>query len=173
MLELTESQINGRFRIYDSPQAAPGKCSVCGSVERPVVDFGLDVDGYGAVVFCVECLKSAAQLLDMVPGRDLRVAQLVQRAHEQEIMEAGEITSEYSRRVFDLNAEFTSRLRNVPNLTVVESDESNDRVDSGPASDKSDSVGDSDDISVEGARFTSDERPDSVSNGSGSGTFQL
>ena len=173
MLELTESQINGRFRIYDSPQAAPGKCSVCGSVERAVVDFGLDVDGYGAVVFCVECLKSAAQLLDMVPGRDLRVAQLVQRAHKQEIMEAGDITSEYTRRFSDLNAEFSDRLRGVSSPAPIEVGTLDGSDDSSAAKKLSVDAGQFDSTSVEGSRSTINEGPDSVSSSSGNGTFQL
>ena len=67
-VELSESVINGRFKYSEKPMALPGKCAVCGSVERPVVDFGADVDGYGAVLICSDCIKSAAELVSLVEG---------------------------------------------------------------------------------------------------------
>lgn len=121
--ELTESQINGRFRLLDKPVAMPGKCSVCGSVEREVLDFGLDVEFYGAVVICVSCLTEAAGLLDMVPGSKLRTARLVQQAHVQEVNEAGEVASEYAARISSLLSEFTDRLRSIYDPSVVKSNE--------------------------------------------------
>lgn len=173
MLELTESQVNGRFHILPVPVAAPGKCSVCGSVERPVVDFGLEVDYYGAVVFCVECLRSAADLLDMVPGADLRVAQLVQRAHEDEIMKAGEIVNEYAHLIHDLNVEFTDRLRGIFDSTVVKSNASDDRIDSDPAGKSPVDSGQPDDASLESLRIALSEGPNRLPGNSGHGSFDL
>ncbi len=57
-----ESVINGRFKFLERPAVAPGKCAICGSVERPVLDFGLDLDFYGCVYFCVHCLREAASV---------------------------------------------------------------------------------------------------------------
>lgn len=67
-VELSESVINGRFKYSEKPMALPGKCAVCGSVERPVIDFGADVDGYGAVLICADCIRTAAQLVSLVEG---------------------------------------------------------------------------------------------------------
>lgn len=58
-----ESLVNSRFQFLPRPAAAPGKCSCCGSVERPVVDFGLDIEIYGAVVLCVLCVGEAYNTL--------------------------------------------------------------------------------------------------------------
>lgn len=57
-----ESVINGRFKFLDRPAALPGKCACCGSVERPVVDFNFDLDFYGVVYLCVDCLGEAASI---------------------------------------------------------------------------------------------------------------
>lgn len=57
-----ESIINGRFKFLDRPAALPGKCACCGSVERPVVDFNFDLDFYGAVYLCTDCLGEAASI---------------------------------------------------------------------------------------------------------------
>lgn len=54
-----ESVINGRFQFLERPAALPGKCAVCGAVDKPVVDFGLTVDYYGAVIFCTDCIREA------------------------------------------------------------------------------------------------------------------
>lgn len=63
--ELSESIINGRFQYSEKPLASPGKCAVCGAVDRPVIDFGMDLDYYGAVFFCVDCLRGAVQVADL------------------------------------------------------------------------------------------------------------
>lgn len=56
--------IQSRFTVLERPSGNPGSCLVCGSVDRPVVDFGVEVDfentGYGRAYFCVTCIKQAA-----------------------------------------------------------------------------------------------------------------
>lgn len=66
MRELTLSEINGRFQILNRPMALPAKCCVCGAVNKPVLDFGLSLDWYGAVYICVEDLQAAARIVGMV-----------------------------------------------------------------------------------------------------------
>lgn len=60
-------QTHSRFKILERPCANPGKCAVCGSSDRPVVDFGFDLDWYGTVYFCVKCLTEIASVVNMVP----------------------------------------------------------------------------------------------------------
>lgn len=58
-----------RFQVLTIPQALPGKCVTCGYVggdERKFVDFGFDVDFYGAVYFCTGCFVAAAKAFDYV-----------------------------------------------------------------------------------------------------------
>lgn len=64
-VELPESIINGRFKYLERPAALPGKCAVCGRVDVPVLDFGLDVDYFGAVVICVDDIRAALQVADL------------------------------------------------------------------------------------------------------------
>lgn len=58
--------VNSRFRILDEPNIMPGKCAVCGGVRGPVVDFGLNIQFYGAVMLCVPCVTEAGDRVGMV-----------------------------------------------------------------------------------------------------------
>lgn len=58
-MDLPVSVINGRFKVLERPDPAPGHCAVCGSVSKPVVDFDMTVDYYGAVLLCVDCIREA------------------------------------------------------------------------------------------------------------------
>lgn len=51
-----------RFQWVERPVVGPGKCIVCGSANRPCVDFGLNFDRYGAVYFCEDCIGAAARV---------------------------------------------------------------------------------------------------------------
>lgn len=68
---MTQSPVLGRFQLLDKPIASPGKCAVCGSVTRPVVDINFNLDRYGAVYFCTSCIGEAATFLGYVPSIDL------------------------------------------------------------------------------------------------------
>jgi hypothetical protein len=63
---MAHSPVLERFQLLDKPAAAPGKCAVCGSVSKPVIDFNFNLDWYGAVYFCVECMQSAARAIGLV-----------------------------------------------------------------------------------------------------------
>lgn len=67
------AQTSSRFKILERPLVAPGKCAVCGAADKPVVDFGFDLDWYGVVYFCVECLTEIGKTIGMVHGEELRV----------------------------------------------------------------------------------------------------
>lgn len=80
--------LQSRFTVYDRPHALPGKCCVCGASDRPVVDFGRDVEwdnGYGRAYFCEDCIKQAASKF---PQPELFQNDLITREqHEQELAE--------------------------------------------------------------------------------------
>lgn len=58
--------INGRFKIVSAGNLpAPGKCVVCGTVERDCLDFGLDIDYFGAVLLCATCMGEAATVMGL------------------------------------------------------------------------------------------------------------
>ena len=66
---------NSRFQLLDRPVAAPGKCLICGAVDRPVVDTRWDVQFYGVIYFCVTCLAEVAGIIGMVDGGPVREAE--------------------------------------------------------------------------------------------------
>lgn len=65
------TNVNSRFRILDTPIISPGKCAVCGAVNRPVVDFGLNIQRYGAVMLCVDCICEGAERVGMIRPEQL------------------------------------------------------------------------------------------------------
>ena len=60
---LTPEEANRRFHYVEPPFPLPGKCAVCGNVRRPVIDFGANVDPYGAVLLCIACVAEAYEIL--------------------------------------------------------------------------------------------------------------
>lgn len=42
--------------------AFPAKCAICGSGTKKVVDFGLDIEFYGVVYLCEECVGTIAMV---------------------------------------------------------------------------------------------------------------
>lgn len=62
--ELRGEDFSSRFQVLERPTVYPGQCACCGSVNRPVVDFGVEIDfereGYGALLLCEYCVRQAA-----------------------------------------------------------------------------------------------------------------
>lgn len=55
----------GRIQIVDAPPAAPGHCAICGTTQGPMVDFGMNVEFFGVIYFCVAgCLVELANSFD-------------------------------------------------------------------------------------------------------------
>lgn len=46
---------------------APGCCMVCNSITGDFIDFLFDQDFYGAVYFCISCIKQAGLKIGLVP----------------------------------------------------------------------------------------------------------
>ncbi len=62
-------QPGGRFNVTNAPHALPSKCVVCGSWGgdgRKFVDFGMDIDFYGAIYFCSVCLTECCNKLGYI-----------------------------------------------------------------------------------------------------------
>lgn len=68
-------QPTDRFKLTLTPLVSPGKCACCGAVNRPVVDFDMTIQFYGAVLLCITCLAEASRLIDMVPVVELHTAE--------------------------------------------------------------------------------------------------
>jgi hypothetical protein len=57
----------GRVQLLNTPVAAPGTCILCGGADKPVVDFGKQIEWYGAVYFCMDCIREVSQVIGYVP----------------------------------------------------------------------------------------------------------
>lgn len=68
MEALSPSQINARVKVLARPFPSPGKCAMCGAVDRTVVDLGFDIRGYGTVMFCTVCVTEIGEAVDLVPS---------------------------------------------------------------------------------------------------------
>lgn len=58
---------SSRVTLLDLPVAAPGVCALCGSANKPVIDFGKQLDWYGAVYFCQDCIREVAEAIGYIP----------------------------------------------------------------------------------------------------------
>lgn len=65
----------GKVQIIRNTNALPAKCVVCHKPvdgHREYVDFGFDIDYYGQVLFCVECLRPVAEACDYIPYEEFK-----------------------------------------------------------------------------------------------------
>lgn len=65
---IQEENPQSRFRVTAMPILAPGTCVLCkspGGDQRAFIDFGFQLDWYGAVYFCTECITEAATLIGL------------------------------------------------------------------------------------------------------------
>lgn len=97
---LPDSVVNGRFKSFERPNVAPGKCAVCGAVNKPVVDFGMTLDYYGAVQLCGDCISEAYLLLAATFPASVRQSQVVPLLSNTHLVDAGAI-NEYVSRSLD------------------------------------------------------------------------
>jgi hypothetical protein len=59
-----------RVQAIDKPIQAPGQCCLCGSAgdsKRKFIDFGKQLDWYGAVYFCTICIAEVALASGFLP----------------------------------------------------------------------------------------------------------
>jgi DNA-directed RNA polymerase subunit RPC12/RpoP len=59
-----------RVQVLNVPLMAPGVCMLCGTAgidNRTFVDFGKQVEWYGAVYLCSECIKEVAIAVGFIP----------------------------------------------------------------------------------------------------------
>lgn len=70
-----EVNVSGRFKLLDQPYALPSKCAFCslghnqdGKVS--FIDTTLDLDFYGVVYICSNCLTEISKSLGYIPPKD-------------------------------------------------------------------------------------------------------
>ena len=87
-----------KYRILSVPDFKPGKCANCGSAKsdgRNYVDFGLEVDWYGTVFLCGECLRDIAINTGMFKAYEVKILQLEEQlaARTQQSVEVEDLES--------------------------------------------------------------------------------
>lgn len=131
-VELSESVINGRFSVSAKPQVSPGKCACCGSVSKPVVDFGFDVEFYGSVLMCGDCIREAYSMLTaMFPDQYTSQTQVVP-LHNPHLVDARTI-NEYIYSSLDV----VNRLRSILPVSVSDDEDAEKLLDESITDDKS------------------------------------
>ena len=71
--------LSGRIQVIDYPYALPSKCVVCGGgaeTEREFVDFGMQVDPYGAIYFCTLCIAEVAAAVGFIDAKTYKDSQI-------------------------------------------------------------------------------------------------
>lgn len=116
---------SGRIFVVTEPPL-PATCVVCrrsanGAVK--FIDFNLQLDYYGAVVFCEDCIKESLHVLDFIPTEKL-----------QEVIEALTRTVEELEVVKDERDKYKSALDGLsfirPDLNPLVVDDGNESEDS-------------------------------------------
>lgn len=102
-----------KIQITDVPMTAPAHCGCCGAVDRPVVDFGLTIDYYGAVLICTACMHDAAIKLgyitreqmdanNVITGQILDNQDKVKRLFEESVSEIERISSDLGNTITNI-----------------------------------------------------------------------
>lgn len=59
-----------RLKVLNNPELAPGVCFLNGCVgdgERKFIDFGKNIEWYGAIYICTQCIVEVVEAADFVP----------------------------------------------------------------------------------------------------------
>jgi hypothetical protein len=106
--------------IQGTPPAAPGKCVVCGTTEGPQIDINFDIDFYGAVYFCRNCLTQVANALEYKSPSQWRMAQEELQAKRDEIHKWRTMYDELKSALDSANVlrDFVSRIDGLASVPV-------------------------------------------------------
>ena len=120
-----------KYRILDFPDINPAKCANCGSAKpdgRQYIDFGLQIDFYGALFFCGFCLKDIATNMGLFKA----IEEDLVAAHEKlmnlrNLEEQGNLVQETVLRAVEEVKEYFASLHSlgndvIPYIGVVPSD---------------------------------------------------
>lgn len=144
---LPELLPTSRFQIMPSPIVSPGKCAVCGAVDQPVIDFGLNIDFYGAVLICVtSCVPEAARAIGMVDIAAVKAAEAGLAQSLEENLEAQNLVA-ITREQFDVINMAVSGLSDVllfarPSSVDVVAESADENSDNAESTDEQEQSGD-------------------------------
>jgi hypothetical protein len=108
-----------RYRLIERQYLPhPGVCAICGSNLRDCVDFGIEVDYYGAFMLCTECVVEVVNVdevglmrkidaVKLMEENDLMKRQLSEVVDAMEDMQSGMVAviDTYIHRVRNLTVE--------------------------------------------------------------------
>jgi len=126
--------MTGKMFVTKTP-ASPSKCVVCytdAKGETDFIDFGTDLDYYGAILICQYCIVNAAELVGMVPVARVEAAEL------------NEAVAKYDVADFKKKVKTLEHLINTYGFGTVPDDTAGDATlfDSPPSAEISDDFGD-------------------------------
>lgn len=119
MEALSPSQINARVKVLARPFPSPGKCAMCGAVDRAVVDLGFDIRGYGTVMFCTVCVTEIGEAVELVPSSKVIDTERAVGDLVKDYLEARNLTAVDSGYINGLNNFFSTADINLANAVHV------------------------------------------------------
>ena len=107
------------------PVLSPGKCIVCGAVDKRVVDLGIEIQWYGRVYFCEDCGAQIGTTCGMISKVKYSSLSLEHEALASNIDGAAEeVVRAINELKFDFNARLSS-IRDSINTNSFSTNESN------------------------------------------------
>lgn len=124
-----------RIKLIDTPVAAPGVCCLCGTAGgdgRAFIDFGKQLDWYGAVYFCSFCLAEVAEAIGYIPivaydelNKKSRELQIAFDQYQAKMMPVDDALREYFSNHYNKPASDIGSIGDV--VPPVEESEPNER----------------------------------------------
>jgi hypothetical protein len=94
-----------KYRVLAVPDFSPGNCANCGASKndgRKYVDFGLQIEWYGTVYLCGDCLHDISDTMGLFEKQNEKVLHLEERlATMEEIHSRGEALHELVNRTHE------------------------------------------------------------------------
>lgn len=163
-----------KFRWLERPAALPAKCISCGAVDRPVIDFGMSFDRYGAVYFCEDCIGEAARVMGFVKPQEAITQKLRSEQSTNDYLSNNDLVA-VPRGIYDDLNDAIDNLSSAVAGIVLHLPVEDDADESAPEPDSSsDSAGDdsvTDESPAETKRAPSKRRSNDVSGDSGDELF--
>lgn len=102
--------LQSRMQFVPKPVRSPGKCIVCGAVDKRVVDLGIEIQWYGRVYFCEDCGAQIGTTCGMISKVKYSSLSLEHEALTSNIDGAAE---EVVRAINELKFDFNARLSSI------------------------------------------------------------
>lgn len=163
-----------KFHWLERPAALPAKCISCGSVNKPVIDFGMSLNRYGAVYFCEDCIGEAARVMGFIKPEEAIAQKLKSEQSTNDYLSSNDLVAVPRGIYADLNDAIDNLSSAVAGIVLHlpmedSADEPEAELDS-----SSDSAGDdstSNEPPAKPKRTSGKRRPDDVSGDSGDELF--